>query len=298
MPDPVDFDTLATSQRRGAQSFDAPALQPGLYIVATPIGNLRDITLRALDILASVDYILAEDTRHTQKLLSAYDIKTPMKAYHDHNVADVLPDIMDWLEGGVKLALVSDAGTPLVSDPGFKLVRAASEAGLTVFPVPGASALLAGLMVAGLPTDSFQFCGFLPNKSAARQRRLEALASIPATLVFFESPRRVAAAINDAIEVLGDRDAVIARELTKKFETILRGSLTELAAQTEGTQLKGEIVLLIGPPHAAEQWSKEEIDEALESLVPDVGVKQASVQLAGPSGWSRRDIYRRALKYK
>ncbi len=268
---------------------------PGLYIVATPIGNLRDITLRALDVLKSADHILAEDTRQTRKLLDAYSIEGSLTAYHDHNVAKMLPRVLEWLGEGKVIAQVSDAGTPLVSDPGYKLVRATIEAGHEVFPVPGASAPMAALVAAGLPSDRFLFAGFLPNKSAARRSSLIEFMSLKATLIFFESPNRIVDSLSDMKAVLGDRDAVLARELTKKFEQIRRGSLSQLIASCEEVPPKGEIVVLVGAPAGPQIWAPEEVDAALREKLPELGAKRASSEVAKNSGWAKRNVYQRAI---
>lgn len=268
---------------------------PGLYIVATPIGNLRDITLRALDTLKMADHILAEDTRQTRKLLDAYDIKGQLTAYHDHNVAKILPRILDWLEDGKIIAQVSDAGTPLVSDPGYKLVRAAIKKNHPVIPIPGASAPLAALVAAGMPSDRFMFAGFLPNKTAARRSSLFELVSIKSTLIFFESPNRIVDSLSDMRTVLGNRDAVIARELTKKYEEIRRGKLEDLIESCQSRPPKGEIVILIAPPAKPELWSSEEVDVALKEKLPMIGAKRASSEVAELSGWAKRNVYQRAI---
>ena len=221
---------------------EAPPLAPGLHVVATPIGNLGDMSLRALATLAAADAILAEDKRVTRPMLSHYGIATPLVAYHEHNAAEARPRIIERLVQGACLALVSDAGTPLVSDPGYKLVVDAVAAGVAVHGVPGASAVMAALVVAGLPTDRFFFEGFLPPKSAARRQRVAALAAIPGTLVFFESPRRVAETLEDLAAVLGPRDAAMARELTKHFETVRRGTRVSLAAELAAEVIGGEPV--------------------------------------------------------
>src|ERR687894_96587 len=210
---------------------EAQLLRPGLYVVATPIGNLKDVSFRALATLAAADAVLAEDTRVTKTLLAHYGITTPLVAYHEHSNDAVRERMLHRLREGQSLALVSDAGTPLVSDPGYKLVQAAIAEGLPVVPIPGPSAVTAALVVSGLPTDRFYFEGFLPPKSAARRTRLGELASIPGTLMLFEAPHRLPAMLKDAAEVLGERQAVVARELTKLFETIRRGTLPELARQ-------------------------------------------------------------------
>ena len=278
----------------------APDLSSGLYVVATPIGNLRDITLRALDVLASVDLILAEDTRVTRRLLDAYGIKTPVKPYHDHNAAKARPGILRDLTAGGKIALVSDAGTPLVSDPGYKLVRECAEQGITAIAVPGASAVLAALAVAGLPTDAFMFAGFAPPKSPARKRFLEGLKTIPATLVFYEGPSRLADCLADMAETFGNREAVLARELTKKFEEVIRLPLSDLAEKiAEEGPPRGELVILVGPPSGEEITLKgEALDEAIRTLLPDMSVKEAAAQLAETYGLKKRDVYNRALELK
>jgi len=285
----IEHDSISLAESTQSQT------SPGLYIVATPIGNLRDITLRALDILKSADHILAEDTRQTRKLLDAYNIKGRLTAYHDHNVAKMLPKVMAWLEEGKTVAQVSDAGTPLVSDPGFKLVRAAVEAEHNVYPIPGASAPMAALVAAGLPSDRFFFAGFLPSKTAARRSALFEFVSLKATLIFFESPNRIIDSLSDMKTVLGDRDAVLARELTKKYEQVRRGPLTELINSCESQPPKGEIVVLVGPPATPEIWSPEDVDKALKEKLPELGAKRASAEVADLSGWAKRNVYQRAI---
>lgn len=273
-------------------------LDAGLYLVSTPIGNLRDISLRALDVLASADVVLAEDTRVSRKLFSAYGLKTPLSAYHDHNAAKRVPNLVERIENGEVVALISDAGTPMVSDPGFKLGRACIEAGLSVVAIPGASAVLGALVVSGLPCDKFMFAGFLPAKSGARQTQLGALVDVPATLVFYESAGRLSAFLKDALQVFGDRQVVIARELTKKYEEVLRGSLCEMGENLAGEKLRGEIVVLIGPPTESVVWDETQIEEALKLRIPDIGVKRASEEIAGLAGHKKRDVYMMALKLK
>lgn len=282
-----------------AQSGQSAPLERGLYVVSTPIGNLRDVTLRALDVLAGVEEILAEDTRISRKLLDAYGIQTRLTSYHDHNGAVRRPELLSRLAGGAALALISDAGTPLVSDPGYKLVREAAEAGHAVRPIPGASALLAGLVVAGLPSDRFLFCGFLPPKSTARRSALEALAAIEATLVFYEAGRRLAPALADMANVLGgSREVCLARELTKRFEEVRRGRLADAATLLGGeAPPKGELVVLIGPPDGP-AVSSEDIDAALGRLLPEVATKDAARQVAAALGLPKRAVYQRALALK
>ena len=278
---------------RGAK---AEPVTPGLYIVATPIGNLRDISLRALATLAGCQTVLAEDTRVSRKLLDHYAITTPLSPYHEHNAAQVRPGIIARLQAGAALALISDAGTPLISDPGYKLVTAAIEAGVAVIPIPGASALLAALTVAGLPADRFFFEGFLPPKSAARRARIAAIAAIPGTLIFYESPRRTAEALRDLAAVLGPRQAVIARELTKHFETLRRGTLASLAAELASeADPKGEIVLLVAPPGAAAAAQPADIDEALREALARLSVKDAAAVVSAQIGAPRREVYARAV---
>lgn len=279
-------------------SENSAPITPGLYVVATPIGNLRDITLRALDVLGAADGILAEDTRQTAKLLSAYDIKAPLSAYHDHNAAKQVPKIIARLKEGAALALVSDAGTPLVSDPGFKLVRAAVAEGIEVFPLPGASSVLAGLVKSGLPSDRFFFVGFLPPKSAARKTALAEIASVRATLILFESGPRIAQCLEDAREVLGDRLACLTRELTKHYEEARHGSLSELGLSVLDTPPKGELVLLIAPPENAGRWDELAVREALRAAIAEDGAKRGSAAVAEISGWAKRDVYQLALSVK
>lgn len=277
----------------------AQPLESGLYIVATPIGNLRDITLRAIDTLQAADEVLAEDTRVARRLLDAHGIRAKLSPYHDHNGAKRRPEILDKLADGAVIALISDAGTPLVSDPGWKLSRAALDAGHRVFPVPGASALLAGLVASGLPSDRFMFCGFLPPKTAARQKALADLAEVPGTLVFYESGPRLADCLTDLAARLGaDRDGTVSRELTKLFEETRRGTLQELANwYAESGPPKGEIVLLVGPP-LKQEITEAAVDEALRQALQSQSVKQAAAEIAAQLGLPKRDVYQRALALK
>jgi 16S rRNA (cytidine1402-2'-O)-methyltransferase len=272
---------------------DAP-LAPGLYVVATPIGNLRDITLRALDVLAAADLVMAEDTRVAGKLLSAYGLSAKLERYDEHGAGRARPKAMAALAEGKRVALISDAGTPLVSDPGYKLVREAAAQGVAVFPIPGASALLAGLSAAGLPTDRFLFAGFPPPKSAARRTFLEELAPIRATLVFFEGGSRLAASLIDMAAVFGPREGVVCRELTKLYETIVRGPLPELAADPQFEAPKGELVILVGPGRAAEATAGD-IDTALADALTRLRPAEAAAEVAKALGLPRRDVYQRAM---
>ena len=271
---------------------------PGLHVVATPIGHLGDVTLRALATLASADLIACEDTRVTRVLLDRYGIRTPLLAYHEHNAEAQRPRLLAALAEGKAVALVSDAGTPLVSDPGYRLVAEAIAAGHPVVPVPGASALLSALVAAGLPTDTFLFAGFLPPKTAARQKRLAGLKGIPATLVFYESPHRLAESLADMAAVLGDRKAAVARELTKTFEEVRRGGLAGLAAAyADAPTPKGEIAVVVAPPDETAPEAAD-VDALLLGLIPEKGVKGAADEAAALTGLSRRDLYRRALELK
>ncbi len=275
---------------------DAP-LAPGLYLVATPIGNLRDITLRALDVLAGCDVLLAEDTRVTGKLLSAYGIRTRLERHDEHVAERAIPGILERLEAGERIALVSDAGTPMVSDPGYRLAKEAIAAGHPVIPIPGASAALAALTLAGLPTDRFLFAGFPPPKSAARRTFLEEFANIRATLIFYEGASRVGDCLADMATVFGPRPAAVCRELTKLYETCVRGSLAELAADPRFDAPKGEIVILVGPG-AKKAASADDVDAALREALSRLPLGEAASEVAKAFGLSRKDLYRQALALK
>lgn len=267
-----------------------------LYIVATPIGNLEDITLRALRVLKEADLIACEDTRHTRKLLAHYSISKPTVSYHEHNELERSAELVTKLESGSNIALVSDAGTPLISDPGFRIVREAIDRGIPVVPIPGPSAVMAAVSASGLPTSEFGFFGFLPARRAARTARLKELAEIKSTLVFYEAPHRIRETIGDAREAFGDRECVIARELTKLHEECLRGRLSEIEVP-EGT--RGEIVLLIGPPqHVHARQPKGEtnasICKAIDLLMSAEGLDQKSAlkRIARERGISKSEAYR------
>ena len=294
----------AASEREGiarryvvdGQAIIAPPLPPGLHLVATPIGNLRDITLRALEVLAAADLIACEDTRHSRKLLDRYDIKTPVTPYHEHNAAAVRPKLVSRLSQGAAIALISDAGTPLVSDPGYKLVREARNAGSAVSALPGPSAVLAALIVSGLPTDRFLFEGFLPVKEAARRARIAALKSIPTTLVLFETPVRVGAALADLAAGLGAREAAVCRELTKLHEEVRRGDLATLARDYGvHAEVRGEIVIVIAPPQREAESSMADLDSLLRAALNRVSLKEAVAEVGAATGSPRRLIYQRAL---
>ena len=292
---PSGGDHPARSYTVAGHAVEVPKLAAGLHIVATPIGNLGDITLRALAALAGADMIACEDTRVTRRLLDRYAITTPLTPYHDHNAESARPKLLRRLVEGAAIALVSDAGTPLVSDPGYKLVRTAAEAGHAVTALPGASAPLAALTVAGLPTDQFFFAGFLPPKEAARRSRITALAGVPATLVLFESGPRIAATLTDLAAGLGSgREAALCRELTKLHEEVRRGNLLALAESVAAGELRGEFVLVIGPP-AAERPGVGDMDVLLREALARTSLKDAVGEVAQATGLSRREIYQRAL---
>jgi 16S rRNA (cytidine1402-2'-O)-methyltransferase len=275
----------------------APKAVPGLHLVSTPIGNLGDITLRALETLAGVDIIACEDTRITRRLTERYSISALLKPYHEHNAALARPKILERLAQGASIALVSDAGTPLISDPGFKLVREVCAAGHQVIALPGPSSVLAALAVAALPTDRFFFEGFLPPKETARRARLTELARIDATLVMFESGNRVEDALRDLADIMGARDAAICRELTKLHEEVRRAPLPELAKSAGALETRGEFVLVIGPPAAsAGIMAQGDLDELLRSALKRDSVKDAVAHAVEVSGRPRREIYARALE--
>jgi 16S rRNA (cytidine1402-2'-O)-methyltransferase len=274
-----------------------PHLARGLYVTATPIGNAGDISLRALQVLKACDAIVAEDTRVTSRLLAIHGISRPLLSYNDHNAPAMRPKLLQRLRDGQRLALVSDAGTPLISDPGHKLVRAVLAEDIAVHPIPGPSAAIAALSVAGLPTDRFLFAGFLPPRPGERQHALAPLAAVPATLVFYESPNRLAATLRDMVEAFGAREAAVARELTKLHEEVRRGFLPELAAHYAGAEVKGEITILVAPPpDAAPDLSK--IDVLLRQALPFMPVGAAAALVAEATGGARREIYNRALTLK
>lgn len=279
-----------------------PTLEAGLYLVSTPIGTASDITLRALDILANADVLAAEDTRNTRKLMDIHGValnKRPLMPYHDHNGPAQRPRILAAIKDGKSVAYVSDAGTPLIADPGYRLAADAISEGLPVTSAPGASALLAALAVAGLPTDRFLFAGFPPVKAVAKAKFLAEFARVPATLVFYESPRRLADCLS-AMEAAygGNRRVAVCRELTKKFEEVRRGTLAELAEQYgQENAPKGEVVIVVGPP-INEAASEQDIDEALRSALKTLSVKDAAKEAAEALNLPRKQLYARALELK
>jgi 16S rRNA (cytidine1402-2'-O)-methyltransferase len=292
--------TQDADPNEGAEARKQPRINvpPGLHLVATPIGNLGDMTARAIETLRRADVIACEDSRVTGKLCAAFGIRTRLVPYHDHNAKTALPGLMKRLQDGEIVALVSDAGTPLVSDPGYRLVRAAAEAGINIVAAPGPSAALAALTVSGLPTDRFLFAGFLPPKTAARKAALAELAAVPATLLFYESPRRLADALADMVDVLGPREAAVARELTKLHEETRRGALADLAAAYSAEDApKGEIVIVVGPPgEDAGVVDDAALDDMLRAaLAGDASLRDAVDAVCAATGRKRREVYARAL---
>ena len=295
---PADRDSVRTRRFAvGGQTIAARPLESGLYLVATPIGNLRDVSLRALETLAGADLVACEDTRVSRKLLDHYGIATPLTLYHEHNAAQARPRLLARLAEGAAVALISDAGTPLISDPGYKLVRAAQQAGYRVTPIPGASAPLAALVASGLPTGRFFFEGFLPPKRAARQSRIEAIAGIPATLVLFETGPRLADTLADLAARLGARPAAVCRELTKLHEEVRCGKLTALAGDYGSVPApRGEIVIVVAPPDPeARQLDAHDLDALLKGALGRTSVKDAVSEVAAATGHPRRAVYQRAL---
>ncbi len=302
--DGLDADHDAGASRRLAQRavgefarLDARPLPGGLYIVGTPIGNLADMTLRALHVLAHADVIYCEDTRTSARLLQHYAIRARTLPFHEHNEDAERGRVIERLESGQRVALISDAGTPLIADPGFKLVRACAQKGLPVVAIPGPCALVAALCASGLATDQFTFAGFLPAKQAARRARLLELKGIAGTLVFYEAPQRAAQCLSDMAEVLGARQGVVARELTKLHEEIARGPLAELAATFAAREVKGEIVLVAGPAEAAAA-SDEDIASRLKVALTSMRLKDAAAAVADALGVPKSRVYDIGLKVK
>lgn len=267
-----------------------------LFVVATPIGNLADITLRALRVLGEVDVIAAEDTRTTRKLLAHHGIRTPLVSYHEHNEAIRTPELLERISGGASVALVSEAGTPSISDPGYRLVKEAVAAGMPVEAIPGPSALLAAVVVSGLPSDAFVFEGFLPRRQNERRRRLQGLAAEPRTLVFFEAPHRLDRCLTDLQEILGERQAALCRELTKVHEEVRRGRLGELVASLQRRPVKGEIVLVVEGATAAVPDLEAAVEEALERVNGGQSTREATRAVAEERGVARRALYDRVLQ--
>lgn len=279
-------------------AFTAPPLAPGLYVVATPIGNLRDITLRALETLAAADTILCEDTRTSARLLDHFGIKARRQALHEHNEREKTASIVGRIADGQAIALISDAGTPLLSDPGFPLIRALAEANLPVFPIPGASALLSALVVAGLPTDAFVFHGFLPPKAGARANALDRLKDSRETMVFYESPRRLADTLAAMLDVFGDRQGAVSLELTKRFERTSRGPLSELSAHFAEDETKGEAVIVVAGADAPSAPAEADWQAALETEMANQPLRAAVDIIAARFGLKRKEVYDAALAFK
>ena len=288
---------LIQALTRDAKRLLAQPLEAGLYIVATPIGNLADITLRALSVLARADVVYCEDTRHSAKLLQHFAIHATTRALHDHNEDSEMARLLSDLGNGRSIAIISDAGTPLVSDPGFKIVRAAVAAGYTVTAVPGASAAISALAVSGLPTDAFFFAGFLPPKQAARRARLNDIKTVPGTLIFFEAPQRVIDQLADLKDVLGDRPAVMVRELTKLHEELVHGPLSRISDEIKSRELKGEVVIVVGPPLDI-AVTDDEILARLQVALESMRLKDAANAVADALGVAKSRVYNLGLKAK
>lgn len=268
----------------------------GLYVTATPIGNLGDITIRALDLLKAADLIACEDKRVSGKLLSHYEIKTPMISYHDHNAKTVMPHIIGQLKQGKIVALISDAGTPLISDPGYKLVNQCQKEDITVTSLPGASAMLCAITTCGMASDNFLFAGFLPSKTTARKKELKKFSSLPATIIYYESPKRLLACLKDMREVLGNRRAAVCRELTKLYEEIQKNNLDDLILHYESrTTPKGEIVIIV-EPSVEDQNPVDDLDGALSDAMEKLSLKEAVAAVTYMTGRKRKEVYSRALK--
>ena len=283
----------------GSQRFEAEPLAPGLYVVATPIGNLGDMTVRGLATLAAAGTVLCEDTRTSAKLMERYAIKTRLWSYHEHNAQKVRPEILARLQQGATIALISDAGMPLVSDPGYRLVKEAAELGIPVTACPGASAVLTGLALSGLPTDRFLFAGFVPQKQGERKKLFAEFAKLKATLIFFESPHRIVETLHDLATALPGRHVAVTRELTKLHEEVLRGAAAEIAAQLEErASVKGEITLLVGPPEAEDEVSEADLESAITQALATMPASRAASEVAKHFNLGRSDVYQRILARK
>lgn len=295
--DKPDRQRLAERAKEALQDLIASPLASGIYLVATPIGNLADITLRALAVLSRADTVYCEDTRHSAKLLQHYAIAARTLPFHEHNEDREIERVLNEAEAGKRVAIISDAGTPLLSDPGFRLVRRAAARGIPVTSIPGPSAVLTALTTSGLPTDAFFFAGFLPPKEAGRRTRLAEIALIPGSLVIFEAPHRVEEALADMADVLGNRAAVIARELTKLHESFARGTLRTLADQGAGRSLKGEIVIVVGPAEPKDV-SDDMINTRLDEVLGEMSLKDAAKAIAGELGVPKSRVYALGVKAK
>ncbi len=295
-----DADRSALESHSKPSEAQLAQITPGLYLVATPIGHSRDITLRALDVLRAADILACEDTRVTRKLLSVHNIRPDrLVSYHEHNAAEMRPKLIEHLNLGKIVALVSDAGTPMINDPGFRIAADCREADIPVQAIPGASAVTTGLMLAGLPTDRFMYCGFPPPKQGKRTTWLGEIKDIDTTLVFLESAKRLAASLTDMATVLGDRDCAVVREMTKKFEETRRGKLSALSIHyQESGPPKGEITIVVGPPLEGDEMSDTDIDALLLNALKTERVKDAANIVAAQTGRPKRDLYNRALALK
>jgi 16S rRNA (cytidine1402-2'-O)-methyltransferase len=283
----------------GAHRFEADPLAPGLYVVATPIGNLGDMTVRGLATLAAAETVLCEDTRTSGKLMERFAIKAKLWSYHEHNAQKVRPEILARLQQGATIALISDAGMPLVSDPGYRLVKEAVELGIPVTACPGPSAVLTGLALSGLPTDRFLFAGFVPQKQGERKKLFAEFAKLKATLIFFESPHRIIETLHDLATALPGRHVAVTRELTKLHEEVLRGSAEDIAAQLEErAAVKGEITLLVGPPEGEEEVSEADLDNAITQALAEMPASKAASEVAKRFNLGRSDVYQRILVRK
>ena len=283
----------------GAHRFEAEPLAPGLHLVATPIGNMGDMTIRALATLAAAETVLCEDTRTSGKLMERFAIRTKLSPYHEHNAQKVRPEIIERLKQGATIALISDAGMPLVSDPGYRLVKEAAEQGIPVTACPGPSAVLTGLALSGLPTDRFLFAGFVPQKQGERKRLFAEFATLKATLIFFESPHRILDTLHDLSAALPGRAVAVTRELTKLHEEVLRGTAEEIAAQLEArASVKGEITLLVGPPQEEEAVSEADLEAAITEALASMPASKAASEVAKRFNLNRSDIYQRILAMK
>lgn len=294
---PPQASKLADRAKEALGDLAADPLTSGIYLVATPIGNLADITLRALAVLSRADVVYCEDTRHSAKLLQHYSIAAKTLPLHEHNEDREIERVLSEAEAGKRIAIISDAGTPLLSDPGFRLVRTAASRNIPVISIPGPSAVLTALTTSGLPTDAFFFAGFLPPKQAARRTRLAEIAQIPGSLIIFEAPHRVEDALADMADVLGNRAAVVARELTKLHETMARGTLRALADQYAGSTLKGEIVIVVGPPEP-QAVSDDAISVRLDEVLGEMSLKDAAKTIAGELGVPKSRVYALGVKAK
>ncbi len=294
---PPQASKLADRVKEALEDLAADPLASGIYLVATPIGNLADITLRALAVLSCADIVYCEDTRHSAKLLQHYSIAGKTLPLHEHNEDREIERVLSEAEAGKRIAIISDAGTPLLSDPGFRLVRTAASRKIPVISIPGPSAVLTALTTSGLPTDAFFFAGFLPPKQAARRTRLAEIAQIPSSLIIFEAPHRVEDALVDMADVLGNRAAVVARELTKLHETMARGTLRALADQYAGSALKGEIVIVVGPPEP-QAVSDDAISVRLDEMLGEMSLKDAAKTIAGELGVPKSRVYALGVRAK